>query len=160
MIRLHTTSAASTQQLAHAMAQLVEAGDVILLAGELGAGKTAFSQGFALGLGVTEQVTSPTFTLVREYEGRLPLIHCDVYRLEFMNEVADLGLAELLDGDGVVLIEWGDAIASILGRDHLEVRITYGDGDDERNFVLTPLGPRWGARTKALAAALGQWSAP
>jgi tRNA threonylcarbamoyladenosine biosynthesis protein TsaE len=159
VIRLRTTSAASTQELAHAIAQLVQPGDLLVLAGELGAGKTCFAQGFALGLGITERVQSPTFTLVRLYQGRLPMAHADVYRLEHLSEVNDLGIQELLDGDGVMLIEWGDAIVSMLGSDHLDVQITYGTDESTREFVLTPIGQRWSARSRALTASLSAWSA-
>ena len=100
---------------------------MIVLAGDLGAGKTAFVQGFGRGLGVTERITSPTFTLVHVYEGRLPVHHLDVYRLEQLSEALDLGLPEMLDEGGVVLIEWGDAILPVLPHDFLEVRLTFGD---------------------------------
>ena len=139
------------------MAELVRAGDVVLLAGDLGAGKTAFSQGFGVALGVDEPITSPTFTLVNHYEGRLPLYHLDVYRLERLDEVADLGMAEFLDEGAVMLIEWGDTIAPVLPADFLEVRITLGAGDDDRLFELRAVGPRWQARQRAIGAALAPW---
>ena len=104
-----TTSVDETRELAAALVALARPGDVLVLAGDLGAGKTAFVQGFGRGLGVAERITSPTFTLVHVYEGRLPVHHLDVYRLEQLSEVLDLGLAEMLDDGGVVLIEWGDA---------------------------------------------------
>lgn len=129
----------------------------MLLVGEMGAGKTAFAQGFAVGLGVADQVTSPTFTLVRHYEGRLPLHHIDVYRLETMAEVAELGLAELLDDEGVTLIEWGDAIAQTLPRDYLEIRLTFAEDTDARQIELTVVGPGWSARQRALTEALEPW---
>jgi tRNA threonylcarbamoyladenosine biosynthesis protein TsaE len=124
-----TTSATETQQLAAALAALVQPGDLVVLAGDLGAGKTTFTQGFGRALGVTEPITSPTFTLAQQYEGRLRVHHLDVYRLEQLAEVAELGLSELLDDGGVVLIEWGDAILGVLPGDYLEVRLTYGDRD-------------------------------
>ena len=130
---LSTGDAAATKAIATAISQVAAAGDLLILAGELGAGKTTFAQGFAAGLGITDQVTSPTFTLVREYEGPgLGLRHLDVYRLEQLSEAADLGLAEMLDEEAVMLVEWGDAIVAALPADHLDVRITFGDGDDDR----------------------------
>lgn len=144
--------------MAAALAELARPGDLLLLAGDLGAGKTAFTQGFGAALGVTEAITSPTFTLVSQYTGRLELNHLDVYRLEQLAEVADLGLAEILDEGGVTLIEWGDAIIPALPADYLEVRFTFGDADDDRILELVPVGPRWSARTRAMATALHQWT--
>jgi tRNA threonylcarbamoyladenosine biosynthesis protein TsaE len=164
MATYRTDSAGSTQQLAHAIAALVRPGDLILLVGEMGAGKTAFAQGFAVGLGVADQVTSPTFTLVRHYEGRIPMHHVDVYRLDTMAEVADLGLGELLDGDGVTLIEWGDAIRAALPADHLEISLAFPeivDIDDpgsfeSRDIELHPFGS-WAARRRELGEAMEPW---
>ena len=157
MARFCTSSAGGTQQLAYTLAGLARSGDLVLLVGEMGAGKTAFAQGFAVGLGVADQVTSPTFTLVRHYEGRLPLHHIDVYRLETMAEVAELGLAELLDDEGVTLIEWGDAIAQTLPRDYLEIRLTFTEDTDARQIELTVVGPGWSARQRAVNEALEPW---
>ena len=131
---------------------------MIVLAGDLGAGKTAFVQGFGRGLGVVERITSPTFTLVHVYEGRLPVHHLDVYRLEQMSEALDLGLAEMLDEGGVVLVEWGDAITRLLPHDHLEVRLTFGAGDDDRVLELESVGPAWAQRSAAMRAALDSWT--
>jgi tRNA threonylcarbamoyladenosine biosynthesis protein TsaE len=153
-----TTSAGETRALAAALAELARPGDLLVLVGDLGAGKTAFAQGFAAALGVTERVTSPTFTLARVYRGRLEMNHLDVYRISQLDEVLDLGLQELLDGEAVTLIEWGDVIAPVLNADKLEVRITFGDGDDDRVVTLTPMGPRWAARERALAAAVAPWA--
>ena len=107
--RLTTNTESETSAAGERLASVLEAGDVVLLFGELGAGKTAFVRGLARGLGARpEDVSSPTFTLVQEYRGgRLPLYHVDLYRLE-PAEIADLGLDELIDGDGVVAIEWAD----------------------------------------------------
>ncbi|MCC5952916.1 MAG: tRNA (adenosine(37)-N6)-threonylcarbamoyltransferase complex ATPase subunit type 1 TsaE [Acidimicrobiia bacterium] len=153
-----TSSVDATRELAAAVAELVRPGDVIVLAGDLGAGKTAFAQGFGACLGVEEPITSPTFTLVSQYRGgRLPLYHLDVYRLEALDEVADLGLVELLDEGAVTLIEWGDTIAAALPTDFLEISLTLGDGDDDRVLTFASVGPRWGARRRALATVLGPW---
>lgn len=152
MISLATTSADETGDLARALAAAAEPGDVLVLVGDLGAGKTAFSKAYGAALGIEEPMTSPTFTLARQYEGRLTLHHLDVYRLEQMAEVLDLDLPDLLDSGGVVLIEWGDAILPMLPADFLEVRFTFGDGDDDREIELRPIGDRWSARAEQLSA--------
>jgi tRNA threonylcarbamoyladenosine biosynthesis protein TsaE len=157
MTGYRTTSVDGTRALAAAVAPLVRDGDLLLLVGDLGAGKTAFTQGLAGALGVDEQITSPTFTLVRSYEGRLPLHHLDVYRLESVQEAEDLGLGELLE-EGVTVIEWGDTIAPALPADYLEVRFSYTEGDDDRDVRLHIVGPSWSARQRALTAALEAWS--
>ena len=152
-----TTSAAATRELAAAVAALARPGDLLLLVGDLGAGKTAFAQGFAEGLGVDDPITSPTFTLVRTYVGKHKLNHLDVYRLESVAEAEDLGLGELLE-DGITLIEWGDTIAGALPADFLELRFTFGEGDDERDIDARIVGSTWSARQRALGDALGGWA--
>ncbi len=154
---LCTTKVDETQAVGAALAGLAHAGDLLLLMGELGAGKTAFTQGFARALGVAVPVTSPTFTLVHEYAGRLRLHHLDVYRLERYGELADLGLSELLDDGGVTLVEWGDAVAAAFPADHLEVRLTFGEGDDDRRIELHAAGHRWSARWRAVGEAVESW---
>ena len=155
---LATSNASQTQDLAAALAALSIPGDLILLAGEMGAGKTAFAQGFARGLGIHEQVTSPTFTIVREYSGgRLSLHHLDVYRLDNLSEVADLGLSEMLDEDAVMLVEWGDAVLPALPEEYLELRISFGDDDDARQFELRGVGGTWPARSRLVAEAVAPW---
>jgi tRNA threonylcarbamoyladenosine biosynthesis protein TsaE len=154
-----TTSVDATRDLADAVSSLARPGDVIVLAGDLGAGKTAFVQGFGRGLGITDRITSPTFTLVHVYEGRLPVHHLDVYRLEQLSEALDLGLPEMLDEGGVVLIEWGDAILPVLPRDFLEVRLTFGIGEDDRHVAFRPVGAGWSVRADALAGVLSPWQA-
>ena len=151
-----TDAVDETRSLASTIAELVRADDVLLLVGDLGAGKTAFAQGFAAGLGVTEQVTSPTFTLARSYSGRLRLNHLDVYRLERVHEAEDLGIAELVDEGGVTLIEWGDAVLAVLPHDYLEVRLHFVD-DDVREITLRTVGPHWSARAAAVTAAVEKW---
>lgn len=143
MIHVASVSPADTLALGRRLAGLLRPGDVVLLAGRLGAGKTLLAAGIAEGLGVDEQVTSPSFVLVRSYEGFLPLIHADVYRLGSLGELDDL---ELLDAarDGVLLIEWGNAVVSGVPDDHLLVEIEIGQGD-ERAIHLVPRGA-WKAR--------------
>ncbi|MGI8686447.1 MAG: tRNA (adenosine(37)-N6)-threonylcarbamoyltransferase complex ATPase subunit type 1 TsaE [Acidimicrobiales bacterium] len=157
MITAATKSAEDTRGLGAALALLAEPGDVILLSGDLGSGKTTLAQGFARGLGVADQIVSPTFVLVRLYKGRLQLIHADAYRMDNLDEVTDLDLPELLDEGGVALVEWGDVIAPMLPADYLDVRIGLGDGDDDRRFSARVVGPRWASRTAGLRAALERW---
>jgi len=133
-------------------------GDVVALTGELGAGKTCFVQGLVRGLGVEGRATSPTFVVVNEYRGRVPVHHVDVYRTESLTELLELGLPELLDGDGVTLIEWGDSIAAVLPADFLEVRFTLGEGDDDRTISVRTVGPTWSGRERALEKALVPWA--
>ncbi len=156
-LRARTTSVEQTRALACALADLAVAGDLILLVGEMGTGKTAFAQGFGAGLGVTEQITSPTFTIVHEYTGRLSLHHLDAYRLEHLQEVADLGVAEMLDEPAVMLVEWGDAILPALPADYLEVRLEFAPDEDERRLALTSVGSKWFARWRALAEIIEQY---
>src|SRR5438105_3584500 len=127
VLALHTTSVEDTRDVGAALAQLLRPGDVVALSGDLGAGKTSFVQGVARGLGSPDHVASPTFTLVRQYDGRIPIRHVDVYRLDRIQDVFDLGFDELLDEGAVVLIEWGDVIEGILPEDHLLIRLTFPD---------------------------------
>jgi tRNA threonylcarbamoyladenosine biosynthesis protein TsaE len=157
LITAATSSVTQTRELAAAVAELARPGDLLLLVGELGVGKTAFAQGFGAALGVTVPITSPTFILARQYSGRLELNHLDAYRLDQLEQALDLGLQELLDSPSVTLIEWGDAIAPVLPADYLEARLAYGEEDDDRRVVLRAVGTRWSARTRALAAALSTW---
>lgn len=128
-----------TFNIAKKMGEKAEAGDVICLIGELGVGKTLFSQGFAVGLGIRESVNSPTFTIVQEYEeGRLPLYHFDVYRIEDSEEMEEVGFTDMLYGDGVCLIEWADLISDILPEHYTNVTIEKNlhKGFDYRNITI------------------------
>lgn len=158
ILRARTAGVEETRALAGALSSLAAPGDLVLLAGELGAGKTAFAQGFGAGLGIEDQITSPTFTLARHYQGRLVLHHVDVYRLERFSEMQDVGISELLDSGGVLLIEWGDAIAPALPSDYLEIRLTYGEGDDDRELELRCVGASWSARSRRLGETLAPWA--
>jgi tRNA threonylcarbamoyladenosine biosynthesis protein TsaE len=155
--RLRTTSSAATKAMAGVVAEHVRPGDLLLLVGDLGAGKTTFAQGFAAALGITEPVTSPTFTLARTYPGRLRMHHVDVYRLERMAEVGDLALSELIDSDGVTLIEWGDAILAALPPAYLEVRLELSEEPDDREISVRAVGQSWQARLPALTTNLEPW---
>jgi len=129
-------------------------GDIVVLAGGLGTGKTTFARGVGRALGVTEPVVSPTFTIVREYEARVPLVHVDVYRLDKVQELHDLGLEELIDERAVTLVEWGDVIAAYFPGDRLDVRLEAGPGDDDRMITLTLHGRSWRAREDAVSTAI------
>jgi tRNA threonylcarbamoyladenosine biosynthesis protein TsaE len=158
MINAHTKSADDTQAFASALAEGIENGDLVLLVGEIGAGKTTFTQGFGRGLGVSESITSPTFVLMHTYQGNLPLHHVDIYRLEHLQEVIDLGLMEILDEGGVALVEWGDLASPIFPRDLLEVQISVDDDElDSRNITLNGVGSQWSVREGALAHLVSQW---
>ena len=150
-------SAEETLTLGERIAGVLRPGDVVILSGDLGAGKTVLAKGIARGLGVTEPVVSPTFTIVREYEGDVPLQHLDVYRLDHLQEVIDLGLDELLDGHAVTVVEWGEAVSALLPQDRLEVSLMTPPpeeaDDDMRVIELHGVGPTWAARDHALTQA-------
>jgi tRNA threonylcarbamoyladenosine biosynthesis protein TsaE len=155
-----TSSAGATRELAAAVAPLARAGDIFVLAGDLGSGKTVWVQGFARGLGVDDPVTSPTFTLLRPYKGHgLTLLHADLYRLEGLDEIDDLDLAEQLDGRAVACIEWGDLATPVLPHDLLELRFDFGAGDEERTIAFRPVGAPWARRAAELAKVLSPWAA-
>jgi tRNA threonylcarbamoyladenosine biosynthesis protein TsaE len=162
-VRLQTHSAQDTQELGAALARGLRPGDVVLLAGDLGAGKTTLAQGMAAGLGVDDHVTSPTFTLVRSYPCGHPTVatflHADLYRLDRLGEVVDLALGELVEDDAVAVVEWGDVAEPVLGRDALSVRLETGPGDDERTVTVTATAP-WSARWDELTRTLCRWTTP
>lgn len=150
-------TAEQTRTIGRCIAPLLRAGDVVVVAGGLGAGKTTFTQGLAAGLGVTDRVVSPTFTLTREYEGRLRLVHVDLYRLDRAQEVLDLGLEDVADG-AVLVVEWGDVAAAYLTPEHLEVHLSAdidSGADDERTIAITFRGRSWMPRAEAVAGAVG-----
>lgn len=141
-----------TAAIAGQLAGLLMPGDLLLLQGDLGAGKTAFTQGLAKALGARSAVTSPTFVLVNIHptEAGFDLVHADVYRLERLSEVADLGLAEMADDGSVVVVEWGDRVAAALPPDHLLIRFSVGPGEDQRTLRFVPVGPSWAERAGRL----------
>ncbi len=156
-----TDSPGGTRDLAGRLARLCGAGDVVLLVGDLGAGKTVFAQGFAAALGIADPVTSPTFALVRHYRCGVDspvasLIHADVYRTGSVGEVADLALAELVEEDAVVLVEWGDLAVRALGESALEVTLVVPDaaGAPTVRAVSIAGRGRWEDRADEVAAAL------
>lgn len=149
-MQVTTKSAAETERIGALLGQKLERGMVVVLTGELGAGKTAFARGVARGLGVRDPVTSPTFTLIQEYTGRLPLYHFDVYRLQEPGELADLGYDEYLEGDGVCLIEWGDLVRELLPPTYLEVHLS--GRDTTRFLTFIPRGGRYEKLVEELKA--------
>jgi tRNA threonylcarbamoyladenosine biosynthesis protein TsaE len=132
---VQTASAAETRAVGAAIATCLAAGDIVVLAGDLGSGKTTLAQGIAGALGVTEPVVSPTFAIVREYDGTVPIAHVDVYRLDHVQELHDLGFEEIVDGSRVVLVEWGDLIAPMLPVDRVVVRLRLAHDDDDARVI-------------------------
>jgi tRNA threonylcarbamoyladenosine biosynthesis protein TsaE len=158
-ILLSAPSAEDTRAIGGAVASLLRPGDVIALTGELGAGKTTLVHGVARALGYEGPVASPTFTLVREYRTpRLTVLHADVYRLDRMQEVVDLELEELAEGAGVLLVEWGDAVETLLPEDHLIVELTVPGEGEERAVSIRPVGSAWAARWERLEQAVDAWT--
>jgi tRNA threonylcarbamoyladenosine biosynthesis protein TsaE len=156
---LRTATPDATAALGAALAPLLEPGDVVSLAGPLGAGKTRLVQGLAAGLGVVERVTSPTFVLARRHRGRLPLLHCDAYRLERTGDLETLD-DDVLASDVVTCVEWGDAVAAALPPSRLDVTLTpAADGDTTsavapRDVVLEGYGAAWERRWPVVLAAV------
>lgn len=143
-----THSPEETWELAKRLAPILSEGDVINLSGDLGAGKTVFAKGLAEGLGINEPVTSPTFTIIKEYKGRLPLYHFDVYRLYDPEELEELGVDEYFYGDGVSVVEWGDKVEDLLPDIHLAVNILRLVDDSFRRIEITPYGDVWEQKIK------------
>ncbi|MGE7667318.1 tRNA (adenosine(37)-N6)-threonylcarbamoyltransferase complex ATPase subunit type 1 TsaE [Ureibacillus composti] len=134
------TSLEDTQALAYKLAELLETQDTITLEGDLGAGKTTFTQALAKGLGINRTVNSPTFTIMKQYTGRVTLNHLDVYRLSDGNE--DLGWEEIFYGDAVTVVEWAHLIEEDLPDERLAIEI-YRIDDHQRKFILKPIGERY-----------------
>ncbi len=135
-------AASQTQKAGTVLGRLLKPGDIILLEGDLGAGKTTFTKGVAQGLEVEGYVNSPTFTLVNEYQGRLPIYHMDCYRLESGREALDFGLEEYIYGDGVTLIEWPERISEVLPAEFLRIKLSYVH-ESKRAIRLEPTGARY-----------------
>lgn len=139
MITFASRSVADTYQAGRQLAAMLRPGDVVLLIGELGAGKTALVSGIAEGLGIENTITSPTFVLVKRYDsGFIPLVHADAYRLGTTGEFEDLDLLTS-SRDAILAIEWGDAIAGLVPDDHLRIRVIVGE-DGERSIWFEPQG--------------------
>ena len=138
-----TASTEATKQLAETLAPYLHPGDVVVLSGDLGAGKTQFVQGVAAGLGISAQVTSPTFNILLEYhQGRIPLYHFDLYRLDEQDELEDTGYYDTIDADGVSFIEWGEKFPGALPYGYLEIRILVTEDGGRRVFRARVGKPR------------------
>ena len=132
-----TNSPAETEALGQRLAERLHPGDVIAYTGDLGAGKTAFTRGLARGLGITERITSPTFTIVNEYQGgRLPLFHFDMYRLGSSEELYEIGWEDYLARGGVCAVEWSEIVADALEEDCIRVDIRQGDTENQRKITV------------------------
>ncbi len=141
-MNLRSESPEETQRLGTVLGRLAQPGDLFMLVGGLGAGKTCLTQGIAWGLDIAGYATSPTFVVINQYLGRLPLYHIDLYRLDSIEEVVDLGLDDYLYGNGVCAVEWADKAMNVLPPEHLLVEINYVS-DTVRNLVLNPSGERY-----------------
>jgi len=136
-------SVQETIQFGKRLGQQLTGGEVLALTGELGAGKTVLTRGIALGLGIqTDQVSSPTFTLIQEYSGTIPVIHVDLYRLERPSEIAALGLEEYFIPGAIVIIEWAERFPQILPVDHIAICLEHGETEDIRLLSVSGTGPR------------------
>ena len=153
-LRATTHDSGETHALGRRLGTLLRAGDVVVLDGELGVGKTVLAKGIAVALGITEPVVSPTFTVVREYDAPTPLVHVDVYRLDHVQELHDLGFDDLVGEEAVTVVEWGDRVSAALPSDRLRVLLEPGEGDDDRVVSIDALGVSWGDRRDSLTAAL------
>lgn len=144
-----TTSPRETQKLASRLVPFLSAGDVISLTGDLGAGKTCFTQGLAKALDIKGHITSPTFNLIKEYRGKLPLYHFDIFRLESIREMFELDYEDYFFGEGVTVIEWGDKVAPLLPQEYLEIEFRRLEKENHRRVTIKPHGVKWRKSVKA-----------
>ncbi len=151
---IHTRDAEGTRRCGELLAPLLRAGDVLVLSGDLGAGKTQLTKGVASGLGVAEPVTSPTFNILLVHEGRIPLYHFDLYRLDEADQLEDLDYYATLEADGVSVVEWGDKFPEASPLDGVSVSLQI-EGDEERRLELAFYGPRGRELVSSWAAACG-----
>ena len=145
--KIRTTSLEQTQDIAYKIGKWVSNGMILTLEGDLGAGKTTFTKGLAKGLGINRNVNSPTFNIIKEYQGRIPLYHMDVYRLESGGD--DIGLDDYLFGDGVCVIEWASRIEDLLPMERLDIKI-FREGENQHRIELTPIGKNYETIGKVL----------
>lgn len=141
MVKIYLDGEEQTKEIGYRLGKLLTPGSVICLIGDLGAGKTTMTQSLAKAIGVDDYITSPTFTIVNEYEGNMPLYHFDVYRIGSSEEMYDIGYDEYINSDGVCIIEWANLINDILPDEYLDIELSYkGMG---REMVLKPIGEKY-----------------
>jgi len=140
MLKLTSECMEETLRIGERLGKLLGVGSIICLSGELGAGKTAFTKGIAKGLGVEDYVTSPTYTIINEYQGKIPLYHFDVYRLNDVEEMYELGYEEYFFGDGVVVLEWADMVKEIIPEERLWITILNVRGENSRDIIMEATG--------------------
>ena len=150
-VKLTTTGPDETRHIGRLLGEVARPGDIFLLTGELGAGKTCLTQGILRGLGSDETARSPTFVLVSEYSARLTLYHVDLYRLEGGADVIDLGLEEYLEGNGVTVVEWADRAPGLLGEEYMSIELQHVD-DETRRFKVSADGTAYAEALTALRA--------
>lgn len=148
MVKIYLENEEQTKDIGYKLGQLLTPKSVICLIGDLGAGKTTMTQSLAKALEVDDYITSPTFTIVNEYEGRIPLYHFDVYRIGSSDEMYDIGFDEYIDGDGVCIIEWANLIEDILPNEYLYIEMNYKETG--REMILTPKGEKYEEIAKEL----------
>jgi len=141
MVNIYLENENKTKEIGYKLGKLLQPGSVICLIGDLGAGKTTMTQSLAKALEVEDYITSPTFTIVNEYEGRMPLYHFDVYRIGSSDEMYDIGYDEYINGDGVCIIEWANLIDDILPDEYLYIELKYKDMS--REMTLNPVGQKY-----------------
>lgn len=150
MLKFITECVEETSRIGEKLGKQLKMGNIICLSGDLGAGKTAFTKGVAKGLGVEDYVTSPTYTIINEYEGILPLYHFDVYRLNDVEEMYELGYEEYFFGDGVVVLEWADIVKEIIPKERLWITILNTKGDNTREIIMEPTGEAYDNMLKGM----------
>lgn len=150
MYKFISNSPKDTEKLGYKLGKALKSGDILCLLGDLGAGKTALTKAIAKGLGIDDYVTSPTFTIINEYNGRLPLYHFDVYRLMSIDELYDLGYEEYFYSNGITIIEWADKIEEILPEDTINIHINRTLNQNEREIIFTGKGKRFNQIIKEL----------
>jgi len=156
VFQINSLNPYQTQQIGTSIGELAQAGDLILLVGDLGAGKTCLTQGIGWGTGFEGYTTSPSFVLVREYQGKIPLYHIDLYRLDNIEEIAELGIDDYLCGEGICVIEWADKALDYFPADHLFIRLDYM-GNNERQLSFKASGNRYAELMEQLKQ---KWNLP
>ena len=149
MVKIYLENEEKTREIGSKLGELLTPKSVICLIGDLGAGKTTMTQSLARALGVDDYITSPTFTIVNEYEGKMPLYHFDVYRIGSSEEMYDIGFDEYIDGEGVCIIEWANLIEDILPDEYLYIEMNYIETG--REMIITPKGDKYEEIVKELS---------